>query len=916
MSAATVHQTLHGYRRGHEILAGSVRLPASASDLVTRLSDLSGSTVSGWKFASYITGYPLVGANYFAIARTWEDTTAARAGCVLTHTLLVPIDAWRTASDPRDFAVLFADEKDLRDVERFMKPLHFEPTQSMPPHSVSLTQGATVDFVRKYYGEGQRPLIWIDCSEPEDTAWAIIRVLWPALRERFAWCTASLQPRSVDMKPLDLQFVPADAYSRFHKIQRENFVEDGKLGPPAEPWCLPCAQWIFSGSQSGPIDAEIRAFGPYLRDDPTLMRHLFLAKDLSDRVNSSPTAGAGLLDVTEALAPKPDEAIDYKSNAARKAMDSAAAASPDEALKCLFLVGDRLTKEPFRGIADELRMELATSVEKLASRHTREALVMPERVVSRGDVASTPYFRGVIRGLSRSTKESPSDLICLQDFNKTSPHIIAASPPIAGGYLRGLRATGEKTSGRDALVGWMAGLNDPTTRHALRQEVLPEVRDDLDAVLVEQLCWDMPAEDIGDSLDALSDGTAGFDAEKVLATLQELVAIPYPETVRAWAVQQKNWPRGVVSLVSATFPADTSGFSQVVTFGPADGKRRAALLTAFLGSCTFPRVPGWLKDSARQSADWVAPLLSLGSEMPSETAVVLNRMLPDLRDVPLSSRIELKPVLSSLSRFDFWPSIVDLTLRNAVTAFVVGELDEAACREWFSEDWASRWVGAVSRGELAAALVHPVSSIESRERAFRWLAFAPHSLYERHATLVIGLFWELVSERRFGWTSAMGGAWAKAIRRIQRAAPGSSTLRMCADVLQFGFDHTGDMVGAAVAAAFYPVYRAVCDSNWTPHEVSSLFGLFDWDKAKELRKGIVQAFLGSKWHPGDLALSACEDVQLLRKFVKRTMRQDNGCSYVTAMLNDLVERGDPDIARTVEMVRDLASNPDFHEPWD
>jgi hypothetical protein len=139
---------------------------------------------------------------------------------------------------------------------------------------------------------------------------------------------------------------------------------------------------------------------------------------------------------------------------------------------------------------------------------------------------------------------------------------------------------------------------------------------------------------------------------------------------------------------------------------------------------------------------------------------------------------------------------------------------------------------------------------------------------------------------------------------------------MCADVLEYGFDHTGDAVGAAVAAAFYPVYRAVCDSDWTPHEVSDLFGLFDWDKAKELRKRMIAAFMGSAWRPGDLALSACEDEQLLRKLVKRTFRQDNGGSYVIAMLNDLNGREDPNIARTVEIVRALASNPDFHEPWD
>ena len=917
MSATTIHQALYGYRRGHELLAGSIRLPSSASDLVTRLSDLSGSTTSGWEFTSYITGYPVIGSPFYAIARTWEDKMAARAGCVLTHTLLVPIELWKTASNPMDFAELFVGEKELRNEEQFKKPLHIQPNSSTSHQLISVPAGATVDFVQKYYGEGLHPLIWIDCPNPEDTVWAIIRVLWPALREKFAWCTASLQPRSIDTKPLDLQFVPAAAYSRFHKIQRENFVGNDKLGPPAEPWCQPCAQWIFSGSLSGPVDAEMQAFGPYLRDDPTLMRHLFLAKDLADRVSGSPAAGAGLLDVAEVLAPNPEEAVAYKSKMARKAVDAAATVSPDEALKCLFLVGERLTSKPFLEITDDLGDELTAKVDKLSSSHPRESLIMPERVVTRANVTSTPYFRGVVRGLTRCAKEDPSALTCLQEFNKTAPHLIAASPSIAGGFLRALHSAKESKGGQEALAGWIGGLSTLAARHSLRKEVLPEIRNDHDVVVLYQLCRDIPSDEVEDTLSALAEGTGSFESAKLLATLQELIASPYPEEVRAWSFLQKTWSRGITSLVSATFPLNATGLSQVIAFGPDTDERRSDLLTVFLDTCTTSAIiPGWLKDEAAHSVDWLIPLLLLGSGMPPATSKVLDRIVPELRRISLATRTTLRPSMIGLSRFAFWPALVDLTLRGAVTGFVEGDLSEIDCRGWFSEEWASDWAGNVSRNDLAGVLIHSVHDLKQRERAFRWLAFAPPSLYERHAALVPGLFWELVSERRHGWTQEMGNAWADAIRRVRRSTPGSSTLRMCADVLQFGFDHAGDTVGAAVAAAFYPVYCAVCDSNRTPPEVSSLFGMFDWDKAKELRKGLVRAFVGSNWSPGDLALAASEDEQLLRKLIKRTLRTDNGHAYLTTMLNDLVSRKDPSIARTVDLVRGLASNPDFHEPWD
>jgi hypothetical protein len=917
MNAAIVHQALHGYRRGHELLAGSVRLPPAVADLVTRLSDLSGSTASDWKFTSYLTGYPLSDAGYFAIARTWEDKNAARAGCVLTHTLLIPFDVWRVAPDPRAFSDLFASPDELRSEEGFKKPLRLDIKPSRGPRPVSLSRGTAVDFVRKYFGEGHHPLVWFDCPNPEDVAWAVIQLLWPALRQRFSWCTASLQPRSLDSRLLDLQFAPSVAYPRFHKISRENFIaaEPENSGQPAEPWCVSCAQWIFSGHRPGPVDAEIRAFGPSLREDPTLMRHLFLARDLSERMDSSRTAGPGLLDVAEALAPGPDEALDYKAMAARKAINVAMAAPPDEALKCLFLIGERLTNVAFEGIVNELGPELSAKVDKLSSRYAFEALLMPERIVSRVNVTTTPYFQGVVRGLTRSAKESPSVLTCLQDFHKTAPYLIAASPAIAGGYLRGLRST-ETQFGYDALVEWIAGLNSPALQHSLRQEVLPEVRDDRDVVLVEQLCRNLPPEDVGASLSVLAKATDGFASEKILATLQEMVAGPFPDAVRKWALRQKQWPSGVVSLVSATFPANTSGFNEVVEFDPGEAKRRAELLTSFLGACTSLRVPSWLKDAARQSADWLAAMLSRGNEIPPSTSGLLERLLHELRDVPVASRSDLRPVIATITSFPFWSSLVDLTLRSAITGFVEGTLTEDACREWFSEAWASSWAGEVSRGDVAAALIHPVSDMERRESAFLWLAFAPSALYERDATLVPGLYWELVSERRFGWTNRMANAWADIIRRVQHLTPGSTALRMCADVLQFGFDHTDDSVGAAVAAAFYPVYSAVYDSNWTPLEVSNLFGWFEWDKAKELRMRLVRTFVGSNWSPGDLAIAACGDEHLLRKLVKRVLRFEHGESYLVSMLNDLTSRTGPDVDHTVAIVRALAENPGFYEPWD
>jgi hypothetical protein len=225
---------------------------------------------------------------------------------------------------------------------------------------------------------------------------------------------------------------------------------------------------------------------------------------------------------------------------------------------------------------------------------------------------------------------------------------------------------------RDALIRWVAGYEAPELKTSLRKELLPEICNEVDVPLAEALLQNLPSDEVATSLSVLTKSTNGFAPPKVLATLQEVVAGPFPKAVREWALTNNRWSAGIVSLVAATFTPDQTGFGQVVEFG----------------------------------------------------------------------------------------------------------------------------------------------------------------------------------------------------------------------------------------------VRAVCDSNWTPAEVSDLFGWLDWDKAKELRKELIRSFTGSNWSPGDLALAAWGDEQLLRKLMKRTLRLDHGEGYVVSILHDLASRSNPEAAHTAAIVRNLASNPD------
>lgn len=86
-----IHQTLHGYKQGHNKLACSITLPAIDEDRMKILSDWSEYAGSLDGDMSYITTYPLTQHNLFVIAKTWYADEMDRPGCVWTHSLIIDL---------------------------------------------------------------------------------------------------------------------------------------------------------------------------------------------------------------------------------------------------------------------------------------------------------------------------------------------------------------------------------------------------------------------------------------------------------------------------------------------------------------------------------------------------------------------------------------------------------------------------------------------------------------------------------------------------------------------------------------------------------------------------------------------------------------------------------------------------------
>ncbi|MCG7873093.1 MAG: hypothetical protein JAZ11_13420 [Candidatus Thiodiazotropha lotti] len=205
-----VHQTLHGYRDGHRLLAASTSLPAKSDHTIVVLSDLSGHSVVS-EFDEYITGYPVPEMSAYALAKTWLAPEMPRPGCVWTHTLLIP---FATLASIRSLKLLtnYFIRPNEDNVELFKQPVSQEKVLT----ATNLGQDTSVDgmamsqILYDLYTSPIAPIL-VPTILPrlvEDSFFNIWSQQWPRLRRSFTFCTGAISGRRLGGKWFDLQGIP------------------------------------------------------------------------------------------------------------------------------------------------------------------------------------------------------------------------------------------------------------------------------------------------------------------------------------------------------------------------------------------------------------------------------------------------------------------------------------------------------------------------------------------------------------------------------------------------------------------------------------------------------------------------------------------------------------------------------------
>lgn len=293
MESRILNFQIHRYKNGHQLVSSTIDLDRSDQDTIDRLSDLSGQLKPGETFEPYFTCYPLPSEKQFVVAKTWQDNTALRAGCVLTKSIIIPINDWASGQcvafvfsllNGSIFDPNFPDINTLKSID-----------------ALHVGNAPLEELVEALFLEQRQSILIFDGLEREQITSRLYEAFWPFLRKSFAICTFALAPRTIKNRSFDLMFTSSNHKTRFSEWKGRRI--EGGVGFKKEirhRWTHDLVERVFSNefpfvyksNNESPFDFE------GVVDESTLRLSLLwdeLFKKAKDE--SSPMSVLGLLDI-------------------------------------------------------------------------------------------------------------------------------------------------------------------------------------------------------------------------------------------------------------------------------------------------------------------------------------------------------------------------------------------------------------------------------------------------------------------------------------------------------------------------------------------------------------------------------------------------------------------------------------------
>ena len=274
-NAIQLHQTLHGYGDGHQLLASSLSLSRDQQWQLLVMSDLSGHSFRPG-FDSYLTGYPLENAGFYCLARTWFAPELPRPGCVWTHTILISDTDVAQISDFRSVLSHFRRPSSSKDVEDYKVPIQVG-SGPLADTTYELDSNVARMLLSLLYGSPfQRIVLVSESSRPyEQLVIALLSQQWPRLRRTFKFCTGALAIRDLNF---DLAVAPPNALRQSADGQKTITARPNDTGLMSEQmeedWIRVASDDLAEPNPEAMLRRFLWRFGPDYGDGRNVFRPL------------------------------------------------------------------------------------------------------------------------------------------------------------------------------------------------------------------------------------------------------------------------------------------------------------------------------------------------------------------------------------------------------------------------------------------------------------------------------------------------------------------------------------------------------------------------------------------------------------------------------------------------------------------
>lgn len=838
----TIESQLHGYRQGHQLLAASVMLPKVDQAVVDRLSDVAGPLRSGELFTPYLSAYPLPSGSYYILARTWQDLTVPRAGCVRTLSLVIPTESWSSALGLTPYLDLLRSRDLPLNASQFVIP----PPAVQPLPATPEFRGG--ELLEALFLEDPKPVAVFDAPDPELIAVRLLTALWPSIRKRFAVSTFALSPRRIEGRDFDLVFAPRSARTKY--VDWPGRRIDGRTAQSERHrWTGKIVDRVFSEPIPRLLnDREVALIGTNDADTGAALRIALLWDELLNKLDRSPTAVLGLLDIANSRKHIDPEALLSLNSALASAARRAVATLPEiEAWQFIGAIARKMNGTPMASEMDSI----AATAGVLAETSPAGAVALLEQPDSQG--AINELVPEIAKGIGKQFGDS------------TEKALLEAKPQTLARLLMAGDALGQSAVKVPSIIHKL-GQTLPALASdqfdGAKRALLPLLIEDAQLAAAKPLLATLNVEELLGEVNYLAHAN-NFGAESFI--------IPIVERARQ---------------ISAT-----GELRDTLLEIPASSRRDKFLCSTITSSVEDI---AWLLGDERLNAKMVGTLLvqllrvadshlfrdlfnreslaeAILARIPTDAADVLVRAVFETR-LPLALHMATTLRLLSIAEGDQRIELAFKALERGLPerfagdeivtiSTLLGIVGEVIDGGWAAQCGLSQDVAAqVMNRNLVAFHQAPESGRVRIVEAIDELARALESRYELEldadgAHALAQILWSAESENYSSLVSASGRLMPLLLRS------------------------TSHPVSIIVAAIFPIMYRELAKNDDVPH-VLKFIPFFDWDRCKVARSELVDAFVNSRvWSPGDLVLTACLCSDLER-ILMRTARSVRGESYI------------------------------------